>query len=135
MFGAFAGGDEDCGACGAGGYVRSVPRAGRVDRVIAGGERHALGGAVGMFLVEGERARGADHHLGAMGMDFPHRPARGEVILRDEAAFDAVGGVALGIGGVPFHAGEGGLDGGGGVAAEMGGGGGEMGHGAADARI
>lgn len=82
-----------------------------------------------MLLVEGERARGADHQLGAVRVDFPHVAASGAIILRDEAAFDALGGVALGVGFVPLHAGDGGLDAGGGAQAEMGGGGGEMGRG------
>lgn len=135
MIGPKAGRDEDRGGGDAGGHVGSVPGAGRVDRIVAGGERHAFGGAVGMLLVEREGAGGADHHLGAVRVDLPHRPAFGEVILRDQAALDPVGGVAGGVVGVPLHAGEGRLDSGGGAEAEMGGGGGEMGHGAADARI
>lgn len=130
MLGADAGGDEDRGGGGAGGDIGGVPGAGRVDRIVAGGEGDGLRGTVGMFLVEGEAAGGADHQLGAVRVHLPGIPAFVEAVLADEPALDPVGRMACGIGGVPFHAGEFGFDRCGGVQAEMGGGGGEMGHGA-----
>lgn len=126
--GADAGGDEDRGADRAGGDVRYVPGAGRIDRIVAGGEGDGLGAAVVMLLVEDEAAGGADHQLGAMRMHLPGIPAFGEAILRDEPPLDPVRFVARGVGGVPFHVGEFRFYGGGGAEAEMGWGGGEVGH-------
>lgn len=129
MIRAFAGGDEDGGGGGAGGHVGGVPDAGRVDRIVAGAERNLGRAAVLMLLDQGDLARGADHQLGAVRVDFPAVPAFREIILRDEPAIAAVGLVAGGIGLVPVHAGERRLDRGGPAAAEMGEVGGEMGHG------
>lgn len=81
VIGAFAGGDEDRGGSDAGGHVGGVPGAGRVDGIVAGGESDGVGGAVGMLLVDRERARGADHHLGAVRVDFPRGPACVEAVL------------------------------------------------------
>lgn len=126
--GAFARRDEDRGGGGAGGHVGGVPGAGRVDGIVAGREGDGFGAAVGMLLVERQRAGGADHHLRAVRVDLPRVPAFREAILRHEPALDPVGGVARGVGGVPFHAGEFGFGASGGAEAEMGGAGGEVGH-------
>lgn len=128
--GADAGGDEDRGAGLARRDIGGVPGAGRVDRIIARRERHALGAAIGMFLVERAGALGADHQLRAVRVHFPRNPAFRKVELRDQPALQPVLGVAGGIGLEPVGAGEVGLDGGAGGAAEMGGVGGEVGHGA-----
>lgn len=126
--GAEAGGDEDRGRAGAGGHVGGVPDARRVDGIVVRGEGDGLRGAVGMFLVKGEGAGGADHQLGAVRVHLPGVPALVEAILRDEPALDPIGFVAGGVGGVPFGAGELEFNGRGGVEAEMGGVGGEAGH-------
>jgi hypothetical protein len=130
VLGALAGGYEDAG----GGFARrdvgGVPEAGRVDRVVAGGERHAREAAVRLLLNERDGAGGADHQLGAVRVALPARPAFGKVILRDEPAFDAVGRGADAIGLVPLHAGERRLHRRGAAAAEMDVLGGEVGHGA-----
>lgn len=126
--GADAGGDEDRGAGLARRDIGGVPRPRRVDRVVAAGERHALGAAVGMFLVERAGALGADHEFRAMRVHLPRIPALGKGELRDQPALQPVRCVAGGIGLEPVGAGEIGLDGGAGGTAEMGGVGGEVGH-------
>jgi len=98
--------------------IGRVPHAARIDRVLAGAERGLLH-AVGQFLHQGDLARGADHHLVAVGMPLPTRPALVECVHRDQPALRAVGGVALGIGAVPVDAGELGLRRGAGAEAEM----------------
>lgn len=126
VIGAHAGGDEQGGGLTL--DVGGVPHAGRVNRVIARREMDALDPAIGELLEERDPARGADHHLGALGMDFPPLPAFREGVERDEAAFLAIAGMALGIGGVPIHAVESGFGGGGSAEAEMGEMGEEAGH-------
>jgi hypothetical protein len=62
-------------------YFAGTPgRAGRVDGIVAGGEGDGVGRAVGMLLVERERARSADHHLGTVRVDFPRGPACVEAV-------------------------------------------------------
>lgn len=132
MGGADAGGDEDRGAGLARRDIGGVPRPRRVNGSGVRGERHALGAAVGMFLVERAGALGADHEFRAVRMHLPRVPALGKGELRDQPALLPVRGVAGGIGLEPVGAGEVGLDGGAGGAAEMGGVGGEVGHGFRD---
>jgi len=127
--GADAGGDEDRSAGCARRDIGGVPRPRRVDRVIARRERHALGAAVGMFLVERAGALGADHEFRAVRVHLPRVPALGKGELRDQPALQPVRCMAGGIGLEPVGAGEVRLDGGTGAAAEMGGVGGEVGHG------
>jgi len=103
-----------------GGHVGGVPHAGRVDRIVAGGEGFAGGGAIGQFLHQRHFPRSADDQLRAVRVDFPGGPAFGEAVLHDQPPLDPLGGVALFVAGVPGHAVEGWLDGRGGVAAEMG---------------
>lgn len=129
MGGAEAGGDEDRGAGCARRDIGGVPRPRRVDGIVARGERHALGAAVGMFLVERAGALGADHEFRAVRVHLPRGPAFRKGELRDQPALLPIRFMAGGIGLEPVGAGEVGLDGGAGGAAEMGGVGGEMGHG------
>ena len=81
--GAEAGGDEDRGAGCARRDIGGVPRPRRVDRIVARGERHALGAAIGMFLVERAGALGADHEFRAVRVHLP----RSSSLLRYHESF------------------------------------------------